>query len=74
MIPDSVYDYTITPRALALGGGWNVKFLEDGEEVGGAVYALPEHVVHTNQKAVRVLTEALHEEALAEASAWLASR
>lgn len=68
------FDYTITPRALELGGGWNVAFLEDGEAVGGAVYPLPDHVALDDSEAVRIYTEALHEDALAEATAWLASR
>ena len=29
------YDYEITPRTLGLGGGWNLRLLENGEEVGG---------------------------------------
>ncbi|MFQ2373890.1 hypothetical protein ACK306_20280 [Aeromonas caviae] len=74
MTTDPVYDYTITPRDLALGGGWNVTFLEDDKEIGGAIYPLPEHVDLSAPEAVRVYTEALHEDALAEASAWLASR
>lgn len=32
--------FEVTPRAPELGGGWNVKFFEDGEEVGGAVHPL----------------------------------
>ena len=38
--------YRIEPRPADLGGGWRLRLIEDGEEVG----------------------------ALAEASAWLASR
>lgn len=30
--------YEITPRAAELGGGWNLRLLEDGEEVGGGVF------------------------------------
>ena len=37
------YDYEITPRTLGLGGGWNLRLLENGEEVGGGVFPLPEH-------------------------------
>lgn len=32
------YTYEITPRATELGGGWNLRLLEDGEEVGGGVF------------------------------------
>lgn len=74
MTTEPVYDYTIKPRALALGGGWNVMFLEDGEEVGGAVFPLPEHVDVSDPDSVKVYSESLHEDALAEASSWLANR
>ena len=33
-----MYTFTITPRPEQLGGGWNLKLLEDGEEVGGGVF------------------------------------
>jgi hypothetical protein len=32
------YSYTITPRPAELGGGWRLRLLEDGEEVGGGVF------------------------------------
>lgn len=32
------YSYTITPRADELGGGWNLRLLDDGEEAGGGVF------------------------------------
>lgn len=37
----SSYSYTIVPRPSALGGGWKLTLLEDGEEVGGGVFPLP---------------------------------
>ena len=40
------HSYQIAPRPTELGGGWRLRLIEDGEEVG----------------------------ALAEASAWVASR
>lgn len=32
------YSYEITARPAELGGGWRLKLLEDGEEVGGGVF------------------------------------
>jgi hypothetical protein len=32
------YDYEITPRAPELGGGWQLRLLEDGAEVGRSVF------------------------------------
>lgn len=32
--------YQITPRSTDLGGGWNLKLLEDGMEMGGGVFPL----------------------------------
>jgi len=32
------YSYEITPRPLALGGGWRLRLLEDSMEVGGGAF------------------------------------
>jgi len=32
------YSYDITPRPVELGGGWRLRLLEDGDEVGGGVF------------------------------------
>jgi hypothetical protein len=32
------YSYEITPRPAELGGGWRLRLLEDGEEVGGGAF------------------------------------
>lgn len=32
------YSYEITPRPAELGGGWRLRLLENGEEVGGGVF------------------------------------
>ncbi|MDY0331794.1 MAG: hypothetical protein RBR52_15050 [Thiomonas sp.] len=37
------YEYTITPRSADLGGGWRLRLLEDGAEVGGGVYPADEY-------------------------------
>ncbi|MET3109333.1 hypothetical protein AAKU58_004185 [Oxalobacteraceae bacterium GrIS 1.18] len=32
--------YEINPRPTELGGGWRLRLLEDGEEVGGGVFPI----------------------------------
>ena len=32
------YTYEINPRPAELGGGWKLRLLEDGEEMGGGVF------------------------------------
>jgi hypothetical protein len=32
--------YDIAPRPAELGGGWRLRLLENGEDVGGGVYPL----------------------------------
>lgn len=32
------YTYEIMPRAREVGGGWKLRMLEDGKEVGGGVF------------------------------------
>lgn len=34
--------YEITERPATLGGGWNLKLYEDGDEAGGGVFPLPQ--------------------------------
>lgn len=36
------YGYEIKPRPAELGGGWKLTLLEDGQEVGGGVFPVPE--------------------------------
>ena len=59
------HSYEIEPRPADLGGGWRLRLLENGEEVGGGVFP-----AGPSQGA----QDAAYEDALAEASAWLASR
>ena len=71
--------YQIDPRPAELGGGWRLRLIEDGEEVGGGVFPLSEYATEDNAKdnAEDNAEEAAkwaYEDALAEASAWLASR
>lgn len=34
----TTYRYEIDPRPAELGGGWRLRLLEDGQEVGGGVF------------------------------------
>lgn len=34
------YSYEINPRPIELGGGWRLRLIEDGEEVGGGVFLI----------------------------------
>lgn len=34
------YSYEITPRPIALGGGWRLRLLENGEEMAGGVFPI----------------------------------
>lgn len=60
------FNYEITPRPVELGGGWRLRLLEDGVEVGGGVFP-PEGEGE----------DAIHDafnDAESEAYAWLDSR
>lgn len=37
------YTYEIMPRPARLGGGWRLRLLEDGVEVGGGIFLDDEH-------------------------------
>lgn len=63
--------YEINPRPTELGGGWRLRLLENGDEVGGGVFPLSEYVTAENAEEAASYA---YEDALAEASAWLASR
>ncbi len=58
------YSYEINPRPDDLGG-WRLRLLENGEEVGGGVFPAGPS---------KIAQDAAYEDALAEASAWLSSR
>ena len=65
------YSYQIDPRPADLGGGWRLRLLESGEEVGGGVFPLVEYATAEN---LEEAASYAYEDALAEASAWLTSR
>jgi hypothetical protein len=64
------FSYEITPRPDNLGGGWRLRLLEDGVEVGGGVFPL--EGVSENPKETAL--QAAFDDAEAEAYAWLDSR
>ena len=61
-----VHWYEILPRPVELGGGWRLRLLERGQEVGGGVFP-PENATE------EALTEA-YADAMDEGEAWLVSR
>ena len=63
-----IYAHTITPRPPELGGGWRLRLLEDGEEVGGGVFPPADRADPAEA------LQAAFDEAEAEAEAWLSSR
>jgi hypothetical protein len=67
--------YQIDPRPAELGGGWRLRLIEDGEEVGGGVFPLSEYATEDNaEDNAEEAAKWAYDDALAEASAWLASR
>lgn len=63
------FRYEIDKRPAELGGGWRLRLLEDGEEVGGGVFP-PDESIEDAQKA---LANA-YDDALDDGEAWLSSR
>lgn len=35
------HSYEINPRPIELCGGWRLRLIEDGEEVGGGIFPVP---------------------------------
>ncbi|ECV5707781.1 hypothetical protein F2K45_24445 [Salmonella enterica subsp. enterica] len=62
--------HEIAPRPDSLGGGWRLRLLEDGVEVGGGVF--PPEV--TSETSMEAALQAAFEDAESEAHAWLDSR
>ena len=63
------FSHEITPRPVELGGGWRLRLLEDGVEVGGGVFP-PDDASETPKDAL----QAAFDDAESEAYAWLDSR
>jgi hypothetical protein len=62
--------YEIEARDSALGGGWQLRLLEDGEEVGGGVFPLAEYLSDADGDLVLALDLA-RADAEAEGEAWI---
>ena len=58
-----IRSYQIDPRPAELGGGWRLRLLEEGEEVGGGVFPAKDE----SEEAA----DAAYAEALEEAESWL---
>ena len=65
----SKYSYQIDPRPAELGGGWRLRLLEGGEEVGGGVFPPDESIEETEEALSNSYADALD-----EGEAWLSSR
>lgn len=63
------FSYEITLRPDALGGGWRLSLLENGEETGGGVFPPVEGVEDAKEA-----LQAAFEDAEAEAYTWLDTR
>lgn len=63
------FSYEINPRPVELGGGWKLRLLEDGQEVGGGVFPPVDGI----EDATEVL-QAAYDDAEAEAYEWLDTR
>jgi hypothetical protein len=61
--------YLIEPRPAANGGGWRLRLLEDGQEVGGGVFP-PLTSIEDPKEAL----QAAFDDALCEAMDWVNSR
>jgi hypothetical protein len=66
----TTYGYEIEPRPADLGGGWRLRLLEDGAEAGGGVFPLAAYPDAENAEQAEKMA---YEDALAEASAWMAA-
>lgn len=64
------FSYEITPRLIELGGGWRLRLLEDGVEVGGGVFPPVSGDFEDEKDALQVA----YDNAESEAYAWLDSR
>jgi hypothetical protein len=63
------YSYEINPRPVELGGGWRLRLLEDGQEVGGGVFPPVEDIEDAKEA-----LQAAHDDAEVTAYEWLDTR
>lgn len=64
-----IYSYEILPRPVDLGGGWRLRLLENGEEVGGGVFPPVEGIEDAKEALQTAFADAE-----GEAYAWLDSK
>lgn len=64
------FSYEISPRPVELGGGWRLRLLENGIEVGGGVFP----PVSGDSEYENGALQAAFDDAEDEAYAWLDSR
>lgn len=69
VIQSNEYKYKIDQRGLEVGGGWRLKLFENDIDVGGGVFPLAEYTFAGENADVEA-----YNDALAEATRWLASR
>jgi hypothetical protein len=62
----TLYAYEISPRPAELGGGWQLRLLKDGVEVGGGVFPL--------ERGSQNPMETAFQQALNEAVTWQKTR
>ena len=65
-----LFSYEITLHPVELGGGWRLRLLEDGVEVGGGVFPPVSGDFEDGKDAL----QAAYDDAESEAYAWLDSR
>lgn len=63
------YSYEVNPRPPELGGGWRLRLLEDGEEMGGGVFPPVDDIEDAKEA-----DHAAYLDALDVGEDWLASR
>jgi hypothetical protein len=63
------FSYEILPRPAELGGGWRLRLLENGEEVGGGVFPPADGIEDVDEA-----LQAAYDDAESTAYEWLDSR
>lgn len=65
-----MFSFQIDKRSIELGGGWQLRLIEDSEEVGGAVFPLAEYEADSIEVAERLA----YMDAYSTGTEWLCSR
>lgn len=69
---DTEYGYEIAPRDSALGGGYQLRLLKGGEEVGGGVFPYGYFLSEVEDGDIIAANALAHDAAVAEGDAWVA--